>query len=63
MKYTQETEQERFLKIFEDRSEYVSSSGDTQEFKEGKVSAASKARIKTSKIRWNLGFLKRLSQT
>jgi len=60
MKYKQETEQERFLKIFEDRSEYVSSSGDTQEFKEGKVSTASKARIKGIKDSLESGFLENI---
>ena len=60
MKYVEETEQERFLKIFEDRSEYVSSTGDTQEFKEGKVSDESKARIKLIKDSLESGYLETL---
>jgi len=57
MKSKNKEEQERFLRIFEDRSEYVSSKGDIQEFKEGKVSAASKARLKYIKGSFEEGFL------
>lgn len=53
-------EQDKFLKIFEDRSEYVTSSGETQEFREGKVSAASKARIKNIKESLEAGFLENI---
>jgi hypothetical protein len=50
---------EIFLKIFEDRSEYVSSSG-SQEFKEGKVSAETKKRAKYIKDSFENGFLEKI---
>jgi hypothetical protein len=58
-KYKIREEQETFLAIFEDRSEYVSSSGSTQEFKEGKVSADTKKRIKHIKNSFEAGFLEK----
>tara|TARA_B110001469_G_C9620795_1_gene309380 strand:+ start:445 stop:1776 length:1332 start_codon:yes stop_codon:yes gene_type:complete len=59
-KCDKEKEQEEFLKIFEDRSEYVTSSGDTEEFKEGKVSVESKARVKLIKESLGEGFLEKI---
>ena len=50
-------ERERFLKVFEDRSEYIPSSGDIQKFKEGKVSPDSRTRMKHIKDSFEAGFL------
>jgi len=59
MKYSINENKERFLKVFEDRSEYNSLSGSKQEFKEGKLSNDSKIRIKLIKDAFEDGFLEK----